>query len=101
MHAMDLLDREAAFGSYLLERALLSEALLRQAQEVAADTDSPLVRSLTKLGFIPESRLADALADFFQFSRLSGPIKIAEELHGLSIDFLQYQGIAPIEVAPE
>jgi general secretion pathway protein E len=94
---MDSLDRETEFGRYLLEHSLLSEALLRQAQEVAADTQSPLVRSLTKLGFIPEIRLADALAEYSQFPRLSGPVQLAEELQGLSIEFLQHQGIAPIK----
>jgi hypothetical protein len=43
---MDSHAREQAFGQYLLGRSLLSEALLRQAQDVSADTRDPLVRSL-------------------------------------------------------
>jgi len=35
---MDSLAREQAFGQYLLGRSLVSEALLRQAQDVSADT---------------------------------------------------------------
>ena len=66
---MDSHAREQAFGQYLLGRSLLQEALLRQAQDVSADTRDPLVRSLAKLGFMPEVRLADALSEFSEFPR--------------------------------
>jgi general secretion pathway protein E len=101
MHAVDTLDHETAFGRFLLERALLSEALLRQAQEVSTDTRSSLVRSLSRLGFIPEIRLADALSEYSKFPRLNEPIQLTEELQGLSLEFLQHQGIAPLAVSSE
>ncbi len=72
---MDVTHREQAFGQYLLDQALLSDTLLRQAQEVSADTHDSLVRSLVKLGFIPEIRLADALAQFV------GPRRAPNFLH--------------------
>ena len=59
MNATDAKPRERAFGQYLVSRELLPDALLRQAEEVSAETQDSLVRSLAKLGFMPEVRLAD------------------------------------------
>jgi general secretion pathway protein E len=95
---MDSHAREQAFGQYLLSRALLPEALLRQAQDVSADTRDPLVRSLAKLGFMPESRLADALSEFSELPRLSQGVTLSESLGGLSLDFLKFHGIAPLSI---
>jgi general secretion pathway protein E len=98
---MDSHAREQAFGQYLLGRALLSEALLRQAQDVSADTRDPLVRSLAKLGFMPEVRLADALAEFSEFPRLTQALTLPEDLKGLSVEFLKSHGIAPLSITEQ
>jgi general secretion pathway protein E len=98
---MDLHAREQAFGQYLLGRDLLSEALLRQAQDVSADTRDPLVRSLAKLGFMPEVRLADALSEFSAFPRLAHPLTLPESLGGLSVEFLKFHGIAPLSMTEQ
>jgi general secretion pathway protein E len=98
---MDSHARERAFGQYLLGRALLSEALLRQAQDVSADTRDPLVRSLAKLGFMPEVRLADALSDFSEFPRATQPLTLPESLQGLSVEFLKFHGIAPLSITEQ
>jgi general secretion pathway protein E len=95
---MDSLTSEQAFGQYLLARSLLPEALLRQAQDVSADTRDPLVRSLAKLGFMPEVRLADALSEFSDFPRLAQPLTLPEHLGGLSVEFLKFHGIAPLSI---
>jgi RHS repeat-associated protein len=98
---MDSHAREQAFGQYLLGRSLLSEALLRQAQDVSADTRDPLVRSLAKLGFMPEVSLADALSEFSEFPRLAQPLSLAESLGGLSVEFLKFHGIAPLSITEQ
>ncbi len=96
---MDTHQREQAFGQYLIGRALLSETLLRQAADVSADTRDPLVRSLAKLGFVPEIRLADALSEFLEFPRLAQPLTLPESLGGLSVEFLRFHGIAPLSLS--
>jgi general secretion pathway protein E len=98
---MDSHAREQAFGQYLLGRSLLSEALLRQAQDVSADTRDPLVRSLAKLGFMPEVSLADALSEFSQFPRLAQPLCLPESLGRLSVEFLKFHGIAPLSITEQ
>jgi general secretion pathway protein E len=98
MHAMDSHTREQAFGQFLLGRSLLSEALLQQAQDVSSDTLDPLVRSLAKLGFMPEAHLADALSEFSEFPRIAQPLSLAESLGGLSVEFLKFHGIAPLSI---
>src|SRR5882724_736575 len=98
MRAMELISRELAFGQYLVDRALLSGTLLQQAQEVSSETHSSLVRSLAKLGFMPEGRLADALAEFEDLPRHMGPVRLADALEPLSIEFLQFHGVAPLKV---
>ncbi len=98
---MDSHAREQAFGQYLLGRSLLQEALLRQAQDVSADTRDPLVRSLAKLGFMPEVRLADALSEFSEFPRASQPLTLSESLSGLSVEFLKFHGIAPLSITEQ
>ena len=75
---MDSHTREHAFGQFLLGRSLLSEALLQQAQDVSRDTLDPLVRSLAKLGFMPEAHLADPLSEFSEFPRIAQPLYLAE-----------------------
>jgi general secretion pathway protein E len=98
---MDSHAREQAFGQYLLGRALLSEALLRQAQDVSADTSDPLVRCLAKLGFMPEGGLADALSEFSKYPRATQPVTLPESLGGLSVEFLKFHGIAPLSVTEQ
>jgi general secretion pathway protein E len=98
---MDSYSREAAFGQYLLDHSLLPAALLRQAQDVSCGTQNPLVRSLAKLGFIPEVRLADALSDFSGMPRISQPLRLVESLEGLSVEFLKFHGIAPLSVTEQ
>jgi general secretion pathway protein E len=93
---MDVAKRELAFGEYLLSRSLLADALLRQAQQVSDQTQDPLVRSLAKLGFMPEVHLADALADFEHLPRLTQPLRLADSLGPLSIDFLKQHALAPL-----
>jgi general secretion pathway protein E len=95
---MDSYSREQAFGQYLLDHSLLPEALLRQAQDVSTGTQDPLVRSLAKLGFMPETRLADALSAFSDLPRVVQPIRLTETLEGLSVEFLKFHGIAPVNV---
>jgi general secretion pathway protein E len=98
---MDSQAREQAFGQYLLGRALLPEALLRQAQDVSADTRDPLVRSLAKLGFMPEARLADALSEFSEYPRATQPLTLPEDLRGLSLEFLKFHGVAPLSITEQ
>jgi general secretion pathway protein E len=98
---MDLTDREQAFATFLLNRSLLPATLVQQASEVSADTRDPLVRSLAKLGFIPETRLADALAEFDQKPRLAEPLKLATSLEPLSIEFLRHHAVAPLELGDD
>ena len=95
---MDTHGREQAFGQYLIGRSLLSDTLLRQAQEVSADTRESLVRSLAKLGFMPETHLADALSAFSKFPRLAQPLSLPESLGGLSVEFLKFHGVAPVSI---
>jgi general secretion pathway protein E len=101
MNATDARSRERAFGQYLLTRELLSDTLLRQAEEVSADNQDSLVRSLAKLGFMPEVRLADSLAEFASLPRYAQPLARADCIEGISIDFLQYHSAAPIQITGE
>jgi general secretion pathway protein E len=80
----------------LLSHSLLSETLLRQAQEVSAASYDPLVRSLAKLGFIPELRLADALAQFTQLPRVTRTLQLVEPVGDLSVDFFRHHALLPI-----
>jgi general secretion pathway protein E len=98
---MDSQAREQAFGQYLLAHSFLSEALLRQANDVSADTRDSLVRCLAKLGFVPEATLADALAEFSEFPRLAQPLSVAESLGGLSVEFLKFHGIVPLSFSDQ
>jgi general secretion pathway protein E len=98
---MDSQAREQAFGQYLLAHSFLSEALLRQANDVSADTRDSLVRCLAKLGFVPEATLADALAEFSEFPRLAQPLSLAESLGGLSVEFLKFHGIVPLSFSDQ
>jgi general secretion pathway protein E len=90
--------REQAFGQYLLDHSLLTEMLLQQALRVSVDTQDSLVRSLAKLGFMPEARLADALADFAELPRHVLPMRLVDSIGELSIEFLQFHCVAPLEV---
>ena len=101
MNATDAKPRERAFGQYLVSRELLSDALLRQAEEVSAENQDSLVRSLAKLGFMPEVRLADSLAEFASLPRYDRPLTVADSIEGISLDFLQYHAVAPIQVTGE
>jgi general secretion pathway protein E len=98
---MDLSSQEQSFGKHLLSRNLLSESLFQQAAQVSIGTRDSLVRSLAKLGFIPEVVLADALAVFTQLPRLSEPVQLAPSLETLSIDFLRHHTIAPLRFASD
>jgi general secretion pathway protein E len=98
MIAVDTANRELAFGEFLLNHSLVSEALLRQAQAVSLDTQDPLVRSLAKLGFMPEVRLADALSEFEHIPRLNSPLRLAESVGILSTDFLKHHALAPLQI---
>jgi general secretion pathway protein E len=101
MSVMELADREHAFGQFLLNRSLLSETLVRQASEVTTDTRDPFVRSLAKLGFMPESMLADALAEFVALPRLLQPLRLAGCLELLSIEFLRHHALAPLAITAD
>src|SRR5450631_3879864 len=98
MPAMQSSSQESAFGRYLLDQALLSEEMLRQAESVSADTFDPLVRSLAKLGFVPENRLADALASFSKRPRSADRVLLTDALDGLSVGFLRFHGIVPVNL---
>jgi general secretion pathway protein E len=93
---VDVTTREQSFAQFLLDRALLSETLVQQATEVSRHTHDPLVRSLAKLGFMPEMALADALSAFVQLPRLESPVRLCGSLGTLSINFLRYHAVAPI-----
>lgn len=101
MNATDARSRERAFGQYLLSRELLSDTLLRQAEEVSEGNQDSLVRSLAKLGFMPEVRLADSLAEFVSLPRYTRPVTLPDSIEGISLDFLQYHAVAPIQVSAE
>ncbi len=98
---MDVTSREQSFAQFLLSRCLLSETLIQQAAEVSRHTRDPLVRSLAKLGFMPEVALADALAEFVQLPRLDSPVRLGSSLEALSIDFLRYHALAPLQFADQ
>jgi general secretion pathway protein E len=98
---VDVTSREQAFAQFLLNRSLLSQTHLLQAAQVSRQTRDPLVRSLSKLGFVHETVLADALAEFTQLPRLQGPLRLAASLEMLSIDFLRFQGLAPLRFADQ
>jgi general secretion pathway protein E len=95
---MQSITREAQFGRFLMRHALLSETLLKQAQDVSLDTRLPLVRSLSKLGFMPERSLADALAKFEELPRHEGTVQLASTLETISLEFLQFHGVAPVQI---
>jgi general secretion pathway protein E len=98
---VDTAGRELAFGEFLLKKSALPEVLLRQAQAVSADTQDPLVRSLTKLGFVPEAKMADALSEFEQIPRAPSPWVLADSLDLLSIEFLKHHALAPVRITDE
>jgi general secretion pathway protein E len=98
---MELTSREQQFSQFLLSRAWLSETLVQQAATVSADTRDPLVRSLAKLGFMPEARLADALAEFAELPRLAQPLRLAQSLDPLALDFLRHHALAPLEITAD
>jgi general secretion pathway protein E len=89
-------ERERAFGQFLLSQSWLTEARLNQAQEVSADTDDPLVRSLAKLGFLPEMKLVDALCEFTQLPRAPSPLRMPDDIDPLAPEFLRYHAMAPL-----
>ena len=93
---MDLVNREHSFAQFLQSRSLLPATLIQQATEVSRDTRDSLVRTLAKLGFIPETVLADALAEFVDLPRLAGPVRLAGSLESLSIEFLRHHTLAPL-----
>ncbi len=101
MNTTDVTLRESAFGQYLVNNAGLSDTLLRQAKEVSADSQDSLVRSIAKLGFMPEVRLADSLAEFDSLPRYTQPLALANEIDEISLDFLQFHCAAPIQVTHE
>jgi general secretion pathway protein E len=98
MRTVETANRELAFGEFLLENTVLPENLLRQAQALCAEGDDPLVRSLTKLGFVPEAQLADALSAFTQLPRARTPLRLADCLDPLAPEFLRFHAIAPLEI---
>jgi general secretion pathway protein E len=97
MKRIDTRDDESVFGEFLLANSLLAESMLRQAAAVTADSRDPLVRSIAKLGFMPEVRLADALSKFANFPRLLEPIVASQTLESLSLDFLKFHGVVPLQ----
>lgn len=101
MLAMDANSLELAFGRFLVDRSLLSATLLQQAQGVSADTRDPLVRSLAKLGFMPEVLLADALAEFRELPRFAPPLRLADSIDHLSVEFLKFHGLVPLDITDE
>jgi general secretion pathway protein E len=98
---MDVATREQSFAQFLLSRAALSATLIQQACQVSRDTRDPLVRSLAKLGFVPETVLADALAEFVQLPRLASPMTLAGSLEFLSLEFLRHHALAPLRIAAD
>jgi len=94
---MDLTERERGFVDFLLEHSLLPATLVQQACRVSVQTRTPLVHSIIKLGFMPELRVADVLADFEQLPRLAQSLRLADSLTPLSIQFLRQHAIAPLE----
>jgi general secretion pathway protein E len=98
---MELTGREQEFSQFLLSRAWLSETLVQQAAAVSVETRDPLVRSLAKLGFMPEARLADALAEFTALPRLTQPLRLAQSLDPLALDFLRHHALAPLEITAQ
>jgi len=89
---------ESAFAQYLLDRALLSEAHVRQATQVSLDTEDAFARSIAKLGFMPESVLADALAAFARLPRLDVPLKPETGFEGISVEFLRHHALVPLQM---
>ena len=97
--AVYITGREHAFSEFLVSRSLLTEALLGQALQVCADTRDPLVRSLAKLGFLPESRIADSLSEFLQLPRMTQSLRLPDSIEPLSVDFLRHHSIAPLHLS--
>lgn len=93
---MDTASREQAFGTFLVDSALIRPNLLRQAFEVSADTRDSLPRSLAKLGFIPEINLADALAHFENLPRVAPHLRCMAGLKVLSVEFLRHHAALPL-----
>ena len=93
---MDVATRERSFAQFLLRRSVLSEILMQQAQQVSHDTRDPLVRSLAKLGFVQETALADALAEFAELPRLHEPLALPDSLDPLSVEFLRHHAVVPL-----
>src|SRR5690348_15156220 len=87
---------EEEFGQFLRERALLATALLEQAREVSRTTRDPFVRSLSKLGFVPDAALAGALVEFCGLARCGASLRICDEPTGLAPPFLKAHGLVPV-----
>jgi general secretion pathway protein E len=98
---VDVTSREQSFAHFLLSRCLLSETHVQQATQVSRDTRDPLIRSLAKLGFIPEAVLADALAEFTQLPRHRTTVRVTGSLEELSIEFLRHHALAPLQIVGE
>lgn len=101
MLGMDTLNRELEFGEFLLKHGWITQTLLRQAQDVSAGTQDPLVRSLVKLGFIPEIKLADALSEFDQIPRAHGSLRCVDSIEPLSVEFLRHHSAVPLKIADD
>jgi general secretion pathway protein E len=101
MLGKDTLNRELEFGEFLAKHEWVAETLLRQAQEVSAGTQDPLVRSLVKLGFIPEIKLADALSEFNQIPRVRGSLRCIDPIEPLSVEFLRHHCAVPLQIADD
>lgn len=98
---MDAASREQAFGEFLLQSEWVTQTLLRQAQDVSADTQDSLARSLAKLGFIPEVKLANALSEFVQLPRAPHPVRCADSVEPLSLEYLKHHAAVPLQLTAE
>jgi general secretion pathway protein E len=98
---VDVAAREQSFAQFLLQRAALSETLIQQACQVSRDTRDPLVRSLARLGFVPEVVLADALAEFAQLPRLTARMTAPGSLESLSLEFLRHHALVPMRIGAD
>jgi general secretion pathway protein E len=97
---VDVAAYERSFAQFLTARGVLSGTLMQQASQVSHDTRDPLVRSLAKLGFVQETTLADALAEFAELPRLQEPVALPASLEKLSVEFLRYYAVVPLRFGP-
>ena len=98
---MDTASREQEFGNFLIDAQLIKPNLLRQAIDVSAGTRDSLPRSLSKLGFVPETKLADALAHFEKLPRVAARLRCSVELKSLSVEFLRHHAAVPITMTSD